>query len=661
MDSYKKAWRYVGCYKRFLLSSVLFLIIFQLCNSITPLIIQDLLDNKILSVAGSWYQVESSENSANINNLYFSQDENRSDIIQKYTVALIDDQFVATSANLPNEARSLSSGGQIVINDQTYPTIKLTSDQLQSLFSLQKGAIISSLIALAMTMLIGVVATYLQRISGAYLTINVTRDSRLDAVDKFDYIDISFLEDEPAGKTANRILADTMGISQLYNSSVNIFISSILSIVFSFIGMFILNPQIAAICLLIIPIMIIWIKIFTQKINRIAIKVNETNSQIVAKLNEIINGISILKIFNSEKMTLEDFKVLNDEYVDEKMDEVVLHLGQGWNAVNLFQGIVIAAVVGLLAYLNLAGISIVEAGVIYAFYTYITKIIAPLNLLFHEFSNLEHSKVKINRIFRLLDAKEESHELATIAPYEGFVNFEDVSFSYDLNKRAISNFSLEIEAGQKVGLVGRSGSGKSTIINLLMRFNDLKDTDQGHIYVDGVEINSESKRTYRSHIGIILQEPILFQGSLASNIKFGANASDEQIINTLNIIGATPILAKFDNDIHQEITNKGGNLSLGEKQLISLARVLIRNPSILIMDEATANIDTETEAMINYALDVVAKNRTVIIVAHRLSTIRDADQIIVMEDGKMLEKGNHHQLLAKNGKYMEMYRNQVGV
>lgn len=660
MDSYKKAWRYIGPNKKYLFLSVTFLIIFQLCNSLSPLIIQDLLDNKILSVSGEWYQVENSDNAASVDGMYFTQNPN-GDILNTYTVSLIDDQFVANQGELPTGSRTMSDDFVITVDDQQIQAIGLNAEELHGLYNLNKAPIIESLITLGIVMLIGVIATCIQRLSGAFLTINATRDSRIDAVHKFDYVDINYLESEPTGKTANRIIADTSGIAQLYNSSINIFISSILSIVFSFIGMFILNPQVAALCLLIIPIMTIWIRIFTKKINVIAVKVNETNSQIVAKLNEIINGISILKIFNSEKMTLDDFKDINDQYVDEKMEEMNLHLTQGWNGVNLFQGVVIAVVIGILSYLDLANITVIEAGVIYAFYSYISKIIAPLNLLFHEFSNLEHSKVKIGRIFRLLDAPEESQELKEIDPYIGDIHFDDVTFSYDQTRPAIKNFDLDIKAGEKVGLVGRSGSGKSTIINLLMRFNDLKETDIGSITVDGNLIELESKRTYRSHIGIILQEPILFQGSLASNIRFGAEASDEEVIKTLKMIGAGPVLEKFDNDINKEITNKGGNLSLGEKQLISLARVLIRNPRILIMDEATANIDTETEAMINYALDVVAENRTVIIVAHRLSTIRDADQIIVMEDGLLVEKGNHHELLARNGKYMEMYRNQVGV
>ncbi len=654
MNSYKKAWLYVKNNKRYLFSMVFFLIIFQIFNSISPLIIQDILDNQLLGVTGTWYQ---DEDGYLIGEVGLSREQTDGDV---YTISYVDDNFYLSPGLVANGTRQVIND-QIIVGNQHYPAAKLDQSQMESIFESQQSGITRDLILLVMVLAISIVASYIQRISGALLTVNTTRDIRLDAVKKFEYIDISVIESEPVGKTANRLLADTVGVSMLYTSTVNIFISSVLAVAFSFVGMYILSPTAATVCLIMVPIMIIWIRVFTHKINIIAEKVNETNSRIVGRMNEIINGISILKIFNSEDMTVKGFAALNDQYVGEKMEEVDLHLSQGWNGINLFQGLVIALVVGLMSYGNLIGITSVEAGLIYAFYSYISKIIAPLNLLFHEFSNLEHSKVKIERIFKIIESPEEDNQLSTIDPYIGDIKFDNVTFSYNQDKPALKDINIDIKAGQKIGLVGRSGSGKSTIINLLMRFNDFKPSDDGMIYIDGIPIDKHSKRTFRSHLGIILQEPILFQGTLASNIKFGKEATDEEIIETLKMIGAEGILDKFDGDIHSSITNGGGNLSLGEKQLISLARVIIRNPRILIMDEATANIDTETESMINYALSVVSENRTVIIVAHRLSTIRDADQIVVLEDGVVVESGSHNTLLAENGKYMEMYRNQVGV
>ncbi len=654
MKSYKQAWKYVGQNKRYLFSMIIFLVIFQFFNSLSPIIIQDILDNQLLGVTGTWYE---EADGYEVGDVKIGRNGTQSEV---YTISYIDDQFYLSQGNIEPGTRMVV-GEDIVVNENRYPAIKLQQQDMEVLFTTQQKGIKRDLILLIAVLAISILASYLQRISGALLTVNSTRDIRMDVVRKFEYIDISVIEDEPVGKTANRLLVDSVGVSTLYTSTVNIFISSVLAVVFSFIGMYILSPLAASICLIMIPIMFIWVRTFTRKINIIAEKVNETNSRIVGRMNEIINGISVLKIFNSEKMTIDGFRKLNEQYVKEKIEEVDLHLSQGWNGISLFQGIVIAVVVGVMSYTNLIGLTAIEAGLIYAFYSYISKIIAPLNLLFHEFSNLEHSKVKVGRIFKIIDSIEEDNSLKPIEPYTGNIKFDNVTFSYNQDKPALNNIKIDIKAGEKIGLVGRSGSGKSTIINLLMRFNDFKPTDSGMIYIDDKPIDKYTKRTFRSHLGIILQEPILFQGTLASNIKFGKEVSDQQIIDTLKLIGADNILSKFDNDINSYISNNGANLSLGEKQLISLARVLIRDPRILIMDEATANIDTETESMINYALSVVAKNRTVIIVAHRLSTIRDANQIIVLEDGNIVETGNHNQLLAANGKYMEMYRNQTAV
>ncbi len=388
MKSYKQAWKYVGQNKRYLFSMIIFLVIFQFLNSLSPIIIQDILDNQLLGVTGTWYE---EADGYEVGDVKIGRNGTQSEV---YTISYIDDQFYLSQGNIEPGTRMVV-GDDIVVKDNRYPAIKLQQQDMEVLFTTQQKGIKRDLILLIAVLAISILASYLQRISGALLTVNSTRDIRMDVVRKFEYIDISVIEDEPVGKTANRLLVDSVGVSTLYTSTVNIFISSVLAVVFSFIGMYILSPLAASICLIMIPIMFIWVRIFTRKINIIAEKVNETNSRIVGRMNEIINGISVLKIFNSEKMTIDGFRKLNEQYVEEKIEEVDLHLSQGWNGISLFQGIVIAVVVGVMSYTNLIGLTAIEAGLIYAFYSYISKIIAPLNLLFHEFSNLEHSKVKI--------------------------------------------------------------------------------------------------------------------------------------------------------------------------------------------------------------------------------------------------------------------------
>lgn len=211
-----------------------------------------------------------------------------------------------------------------------------------------------------------------------------------------------------------------------------------------------------------------------------------------------------------------------------------------------------------------------------------------------------------------------------------------------------------------VGLVGHTGSGKSTLTNLLLRFYDFKEGDKGRILVDGVDITTYPKRTFRSHIGIIIQDPVMFKGTIADNIRFGISTiSDEEAEKVLRDIGGSKLLDKLEKGIHSDVSRGGGNLSVGEKQLISFARAIVHDPAILIMDEATANIDTETEQLIQMALEKARKGRTLIVIAHRLSTIKNADKIVVLENGLKVEEGKHTELIAKNGTYANIYRSQI--
>jgi ATP-binding cassette subfamily B protein len=235
-----------------------------------------------------------------------------------------------------------------------------------------------------------------------------------------------------------------------------------------------------------------------------------------------------------------------------------------------------------------------------------------------------------------------------------------VWFSYNEGNPVLKGIDLDIKAGQMVGLVGHTGSGKSSLMSLLLRFYDFKPCDMGRILIDGQDITSWTKRSYRKHIGIILQDPVLFKGTIADNIRFGENdVTDEKIEEILIAIGGQRILDKLDNGVKTMVSRGGGNFSVGEKQIISFARAVVHDPAVLVMDEATANIDTETEEMIQTALLTVAKGRTMIVIAHRLSTIKNADRIVVLDNGIKVEEGKHKDLLSKNGVYANIYRSQV--
>ncbi|HOW38713.1 MAG TPA: ATP-binding cassette domain-containing protein, partial [Bacillota bacterium] len=286
--------------------------------------------------------------------------------------------------------------------------------------------------------------------------------------------------------------------------------------------------------------------------------------------------------------------------------------------------------------------------------------IEPVGTLFREIGNFEHAVVRTERIFKIIDGEQEDGTFTEIPRFRGDIRFENIWFSYSEGNPVLKGIDLDIKAGQMVGLVGHTGSGKSSLMSLLFRFYDFKPYDLGRILVDGTDITEWTKRSFRKHIGIILQDPVLFKGTIADNIRFGEEGvSDEDAERILISIGGKKILDKLENGVNTMVTRGGGNFSVGEKQIISFARAVVHNPSILVMDEATANIDTETEEMIQTALENVAKGRTMIVIAHRLSTIKNADRIVVLENGIKVEEGKHKDLLAKNGVYANIYRSQV--
>lgn len=669
METYKKAWQFMKHFKFRMILLVLCMILVQFFAMLSPYIISKIIDDNIVGVTYPWVQVTEEDRYTVIyDNEIYKQERHldTDDVVVGNLTLIMDETYfyaIKDDVDLQNEggdenSRSIN-GDVMTVNGVDYACDQLSTEEVQAFYN----PIIMPLMILVFLLLLTLLAKsffgYAQRMVGALITVEATRNVRLEAMSRIQYVPLEFLEDEPAGKTTNRITADSMGVSDIYITTLNVIFSSVVGIIFAYMFMFALDPQLAVICLIIVPIMIVWIKFFSKKINIIATKTQETNSRMIGSVNEIINGINVLKIFNRDKETIDDFAKLNDQYVDEAMDEVKMHITYGWNGINLFQGIAGAIVLFFFGYQNLHGNIIIEAGVIYAYYNYINAIIAPIGQLFHSIGALENSKVKVNRIFLLLNQPLEDKTLEKEVKYEGNIKFNDVSFSYNQEKYALKNINFEVKAGEKVGLVGHTGSGKSTMMNLLLRFNDLKGIDKGSIEIDGVDITSFTKREYRQDIGIILQEPILFSGTIYDNICYSNVVSEEEATEMLIRVGGQKLLDKLENGIMTEISRRGGNLSLGEKQLISFARILVTNPSIIIMDEATANIDTETEEMINFGIKEVSIDRTIVVIAHRLSTIVDSNQIVVLNQGEIIEHGTHRELLHLDGYYSNMYRSQV--
>lgn len=673
ISALKKLWRYARKYKKMIFISMIMIVVVQLMGLLSPLIVKEILDNHLSGITETWYQVESQDKTTiTYKNQYYKQEKNfdNDDIINEdevLTVVIKNTTYFICEEKIESGKRTIKGNELIVESDQTYTyeLTKLSSKEVKQFFSPSTRILKILIILLFVRAIVAIIANFIQKFTTANLNVNIVRDVRLDAIKALERLPITYFENEPAGKVSARIIHDVNGMINLMNTIMNLVINAGMGLIFAYIGMFILNAKLALLTFIVYPIIYLWLRLFTKLLKKIATKVSELNSLMVAQLNEIINGINILQIFNYHKQTRRDFDKLNNDYKNEYIAEAKLHTTLGWNMINLLRGSITALVVlyfsmGKVGVFSVGSI-VVTGGLIYAYNEYILRLIDPIGLLFRQVSNLEFAIVKTHRIFKIIDGEQEDDSFEIIPRYKGEIEFKNVFFSYkEGNEPVLKDINFKIEPGQMVGIVGHTGSGKSTMMSLLLRFYDLKDADHGIIYLDGQDIKTYSKRTYRQHIGIILQDPVLFKGTIASNIRFGnPDVTDEEAEEILRRIGGSGIIDKFPEGITQEVTRAGLNLSVGEKQLISFARALVYDPAILVLDEATANIDTETEELINKALNVVSKNRTTIVIAHRLSTIQNADKIIVLENGYKVEEGTHKELIAKNGTYANIYRSQV--
>jgi ATP-binding cassette subfamily B protein len=658
----KKVFRYILPYKGLLTLTISAMLVIQVLGLLAPLLIKSIMDDYLIGIERPWYETTEVANAVEYQGRYFQQDEPTGDAI---SIVVIGTNYYLSEDVVAIGQKTLN-GSQLTITTPanqvfTYDVTLLSRDDVFAFYQPSIDPLIWLVALLFIRLILQIIFTYIQRVSSAMITVNMVRDARKDAVRSLQRMPMSYFESEPSGKIANRVISDVGGMMGLFSTIMNLLVNASLAVIFAYIGMFYLNATLAFFTFVFFPLVYVWLSFFVKRLNKLAVKVNENSSMITAQLNEIINGISILQIFNFRKTIEDKFDRLSFDTQKEILKEQHLHLSIGWNMIRLVGALVTALIVVFFGYgyLTISGV-VITAGVIYAYNDYLSRLVEPVGTLFREIGNLQHALVKTERIFTIIDGQQEDNRLSEIPRYQGNILFDNVWFSYQKGHPIIKGITLKIDAGQMVGLVGHTGSGKSTLTNLLLRFYDFKEGDMGKIFVDGVDITSHPKRTFRSHIGIIIQDPVMFKGTVADNIRFGiSSVTDAEAETILRDIGGGPLLDKLEKGIHQPVSRNGTNLSVGEKQMISFARAIVHDPAILIMDEATANIDTETEQRIQLALEKARKGRTLIVIAHRLSTIKKADKIVVLENGLKVEEGTHSQLIANNQTYANIYRSQI--
>lgn len=667
MNNYKRLFHFLKGRFRYLIVSLIMIFIIQCLNFISPLIVKTLLDDYIMGIEYNWVEVEEADDyTVSYLNRIFKQERYLDDndkVIKNVSIFLYEAKVYFVDEKIATGQKEIADNKLIITNDNnrySYDIIALSSNEIYDFYNPMLYSIILIILILFIKSVMTIVCNFVQQMCTNRSVNRIVMEERIKGMKAIESLPIAEFEKEPAGKMANRITNDVNGILVMYRQILNLFFSAILSFVFAYIGMFYLDTKLALLTLLFYPLVYIWVRLFLKLLKKIAEKVNESSSLLTSKINEIINGINILQIFNFKEKTIKEFNEINEEYRSEQLKDAKVSLIGGWNMLNVLRGLITTFIIAYFGwqYTNVGGV-VVTAGLVYAYNEYILKIVDPVNIVFTQISAFQNSHVQVRRYHKLIEAPLESYDKRDIEKYKGKIKFDNIWFSYIEDNYVLKGVSFDIEPGQMIGLVGHTGSGKSSLINLLLRFYDINNELSGNIYVDDMDIKSIEKRTYREHIGIVLQEPVLFKGTIASNIKFGKDVSDEEVEKVLTMIGGKKIIDKFPLGIHQKITRSGLNMSAGEKQLISLARVLVHNPSILIMDEATSHIDLETEEMVKNALKVVSKGRTVIVIAHRLSTIFDADKIIVLDHGLKVEEGKHSDLIKLNGVYANIYRAQT--
>lgn len=533
--------------------------------------------------------------------------------------------------------------------------IKVAIDDYLSLGIYQKGIITISMIGgfYIALVIIGNIIDFIVKTATSMLGENVIYSLRNKLYKYIQYANITFHDKTPAGKLFVRITNDVEDISTLFKDVLTTLVKDFLMIIAILSIMLVLDVKLALISFLIIPLIIIFSTYLTKLLN----KKQEYSKSVKTRLNtflaESIYGIKLIKIFNRQY---------------EKQKECEQWTKKFWES-RIPTGIIEGFLPGIMLILEKLGISIIvwtcvnqwfninlHIGVIYMFITYIQRLFDPINRLIDNFETLQESVVSIDKIFEILEQKDYLEDLETgkiLDNVKGKIEFKNVWFAYEKNNWILKNVSFTIEPGQSVALVGKTGSGKTTITNLINRFYEIQ---KGEILLDGVNIKDINIRSLRKNIGIILQDPFIFARSIKDNVMLNENLSDEDVEEALKLSSAEDFINSLPDGIESVADERGSSYSAGQKQLLAFARIFAHNPSIFVLDEATANIDTHTEELIQKSIDKISSNKTSIFIAHRLSTIVNVDKIIVLNQGEIVEQGNHNELLSSGGYYSKLYQ-----
>lgn len=529
-------------------------------------------------------------------------------------------------------------------------SIKLLTDDFITKQNL-RGFIIAGL-SFFLIVVISTLAIYSFYVFGGKLEYQVSKDIRKSVFEKIEKFSITNIKKYEIGELISRLTSDVQKLSEVFSWGVMDACHSIIVLLFSIAIMLYLSFTLTIMLFLMLPIIYIVTILFQKNILKFQRKVRDYNSKIIRSYTESLSYIKTIKALGIEEKKKNEFVSFNEKYRKYNLKSILI-------SAIFVPTVMFIASIGVGFAFNFSSISVMKNimtyGAFLSFLTYSFQIFEPFKMLAQIFTDLKSAQASAERVFQILYEDDEIIEQKeTDLNFGGNIRFENVSFHYfDDDKLVLKDFNFEIKNGQSVAFIGSTGSGKSTIVNLICKFYD---PTSGDIFLDGINYKNIDKTCLYNNLGYVLQQPQLFSISIKENIKFGnENATDEEIMEICNLLGIDEFISKLPNGIDTVIGESGYNISSGQKQLISFARALIKNPKLLILDEATSSIDTETEKFIQNKMKDILSGKTSIIVAHRLSTIKHCDKIVLIEKGNILEQGTHTELLDKKGIYYKMY------
>jgi ATP-binding cassette subfamily B multidrug efflux pump len=502
------------------------------------------------------------------------------------------------------------------------------------------------------------IAQYIHTYLSGWLGQQVIRDIRTKLYEHLINLRLRFFDKTPIGRLVTRTISDVGTLSDVFSEGLAAMVSDLLQLIFILAFMFNEDWRLALLSLATIPLLLISTYIFKEKIKVAFNDVRNAVANLNTFVQEHITGMNVVQIFGSEKREFEKFKEINEEHKQANLRSVLYY-----SIYFPVAEIIAAAGIGLLVWYGSKGVINYEAtgitvGKLIAFIMYIQMFFRPIRMIADRYNTLQMGIVSSSRIINLLDSQEDVQSNGTRKPETilGEVKFENVWFAYNEEQYVLKNINIDIQAGETVAFVGATGAGKSSIINLLSRFYEI---NKGSIRVDGIDIREYDMGQLRKNIGVVLQDVFLFSDSIYTNITLGnPDVTEEMVWHAADLVGARRFIERLPGQLSYNVMERGATLSVGQRQLISFIRAMVYDPKILVLDEATSSVDSETEEMIQQAIGKMMNGRTSIVIAHRLSTIQKANKIIVLDHGEIKEVGSHDDLLQQDGYYSQLYKMQ---